>query len=77
MKEAIPPDDLEQTILETFDEMHAEAQIAPMFLTFPLKVIERIVAYIRDHSLAAARLIPWRSKPRKISRTNSAKRASA
>ena len=29
MKEPNPSHDLEQTILETFDEMHAEAQIAP------------------------------------------------
>jgi hypothetical protein len=58
MKQPNPPDDLERTILETFDEMHAEAQIAPIFLTFPPEVIERIVAYIRDHSVEPATLIP-------------------
>jgi hypothetical protein len=30
MKDLDLPDDLEQTILETFDEMHAEAQIVPI-----------------------------------------------
>ena len=58
MKEPGPPDDLEQTILETFDEMHAEAQIVPIFLTFPPEVIERIAAYTRDHSVEPATLIP-------------------
>ena len=53
-----PPDDLEQTILETFDEMHAEAQIAPLVLTFPAEVIESIEAYTKEHSLEPATLIP-------------------
>ena len=39
MKDPGPPDDLEQTILETFDEMHSEAQVTPIVLTFPLEVI--------------------------------------
>jgi hypothetical protein len=30
MKKPDPTDDLDQTILETFDEMHAEAQITPI-----------------------------------------------
>jgi hypothetical protein len=29
-KEPNPPDDLDRMILETFDEMHAEAQITPI-----------------------------------------------
>ena len=40
MKEPDPPDDLEQTILETFDELHAEAKIVPMVFLFPPEVIE-------------------------------------
>jgi hypothetical protein len=39
MKEPDPSQDLEQAILETLDEMHAEAQIAPIVLTFPPEVI--------------------------------------
>jgi hypothetical protein len=58
MKEPDPTDDLDQTILDTFDEMHAEAQIAPIFLTFPPEVIERVAAYTRDHSVEPATLIP-------------------
>jgi hypothetical protein len=58
MKELGPPDDLEQTILETFDEMHAEAQVAPIVLTFPREVIESVVAYTKDHSMEPATLIP-------------------
>ena len=58
MKEPGPPDDLEQTILETFDEMHAEAQVAPILLTFPPEVIESVVAYTKNRSLEPATLIP-------------------
>ena len=58
MKEPGPPDDLEQTILETFDEMHAEAQVAPIVLTFPPEVIESVVAYTKDRSVEPATLIP-------------------
>jgi len=57
MKESGTPDDLEQTILETFDEMHAEAQITPIFLTFPPEVVESVGAYTRDHSLEPGTLI--------------------
>ena len=58
MKEPGPPDDLERTILETFDEMHAEAQVAPIVLTLPPEVIESVVAYTNDHSVEPATLIP-------------------
>ena len=58
MKEPGPPDDLEKTILETFDEMHAEAQVAPIVLTLPPEVIESVVAYTKDHSVEPATLIP-------------------
>jgi hypothetical protein len=58
MKEPGPPDDLEQTILETFDEMHAEARVAPIVLTLPPEVIESVVAYTKDHSVEPATLIP-------------------
>jgi len=58
MKEPDPTHDLDQTILDTFDEMHAEAQIVPIFLTFPPEVIERVAAYTRDHSVEPPTLIP-------------------
>src|ERR1700730_6428361 len=58
MKEPDPTDDLDQTILETFDEMHAEAQITPVYLTFPPEVLESVEAYAREHSLEPATLIP-------------------
>ena len=58
MKEPSPPDDLEQTILETFDEMHAEAQVAPIVLTIPPEVIESVVAYTKDRSVEPTTLIP-------------------
>jgi hypothetical protein len=58
MKEPDPTDDLDQTILETFDEMHAEAQITPIFLTFPPEVVESVEAYTREHSLESAMIIP-------------------
>ena len=51
-------DDLDQTILKAFDEMRAEAQIAPIVLTFPPEVIERVAAYTRDHSVEPPTLIP-------------------
>ena len=58
MRDPGPPDDLEHTILETFDEMHAEAQVTPIVLTFPLEVIESVVAYTKDRSVEPATLIP-------------------
>jgi hypothetical protein len=58
MKKPDPTDDLDQTILETFDEMHAEAQITPIYLTFPPEVLESVEAYAREHSLEPATLIP-------------------
>jgi hypothetical protein len=45
MENPDPPDDFEETILETFREMHAEAQKTPMALTVPTEVIECIEAY--------------------------------
>jgi hypothetical protein len=58
MKKPDPTDDLDQTILETFDEMHAEAQITPIYLTFLPEVLESVEAYAREHSLEPATLIP-------------------
>jgi hypothetical protein len=58
MKEPDPTDDLDRTILETFDEMHAEAQVTPIFLTFPSRVIESVRAYAKEHSLEPGTLIP-------------------
>jgi hypothetical protein len=57
MKEPDSPHDLELTILETFDEMHAEAQITPIVLTFPPEVIDSLETYTKDHSLEPATLI--------------------
>jgi hypothetical protein len=37
--------------LKAFDEMRAEAQIAPIVLTFPPEVIERVAVYAKDHSV--------------------------
>src|SRR4029077_11010252 len=62
MKEPDPTDDLDRTILETFDEMHAEAQVTPIFLTFPPKVIESVRAYAKEHSLEPGTLIPFAIK---------------
>jgi hypothetical protein len=62
MKEPDPPDDLEQTILETFDELHAEAKIVPMVFLFPPEVIECIKTYTKEHSLDPANLIPLAMK---------------
>jgi hypothetical protein len=45
-------------ILEAFDEMHIEAQITPMVLTFPPEVVESVEAYAKTHSLEPATLIP-------------------
>jgi hypothetical protein len=58
MKEPDPTDDLDQTIMDTFDEMHAEAQITPIFLTFPPEVVESVEAYAKEHSLEPATIIP-------------------
>jgi hypothetical protein len=58
MKEPDPTDDLDQTILDTFDEMHAEAQIKPIFLTFPAEVIESVEAYAKENSLEPATIVP-------------------
>jgi hypothetical protein len=38
-------------MLKAFGEMRAEAQIAPIVFTFPQEVIERVVAYAKDHSV--------------------------
>ena len=59
MKEPDPTDDLDRTILETFDEMHAEARVTPIFLTFPPRVIESVRAYAKEHSLEPGTLIPF------------------
>ena len=53
-------DDLDQTILKAFDEMRAEAQIAPIVLTFPPEVIERVAASAKDHSMKANAYAPNR-----------------
>src|ERR1700722_14912594 len=58
MKEPGPPDDFVQTILETSDEMHPEAQIAQIVLTCPREAIERVVAHTNDRSVEPATLIP-------------------
>jgi hypothetical protein len=58
MKEPDPTDDLDQTILETSGEMHAEAQITQIFLTFPREVVESVETYTREHSLEPATIIP-------------------
>lgn len=44
MKEPDLTDDLDQTILEAFDEMDAEAQITPIFLTLLPEVVESVEA---------------------------------
>jgi|HubBroStandDraft_6_1064221.scaffolds.fasta_scaffold249415_1 hypothetical protein len=44
-------------ILETFNELEAEAQITPTVLEFPGEVIEAIEAYEKAHSLDRDRLI--------------------
>ena len=62
MKEPDPTDDLDRTILETFDEMHAEAQVTPIFLTFPPRVIESVRSYAKEHSLEPGTLIPFAIK---------------
>jgi hypothetical protein len=54
MKEPDPTDDLDQTILDTFDKMNAEAQITPIFLTLPPEVIESVGTYAKEHSLEPA-----------------------
>jgi hypothetical protein len=46
--------------LKAFDEMRAEAQIAPIVLTFPPEVIERAAAYAKDHSMEANAYAPNR-----------------
>jgi hypothetical protein len=43
-----------------FGEMHAEAQITPLVLTFPPEVIERVAAYAKDHSMEANAYAPTR-----------------
>jgi hypothetical protein len=58
MKIPDPSHDLERTILETFDEMHAEAQITPIVLTLPSAVIESVNSYTKERSLEPATLIP-------------------
>jgi hypothetical protein len=62
MKEPDPTDDLDRTILETFDEMQAEAQVTPIFLTFPPRVIESVRAYAKEHCLEPGTLIPFAIK---------------
>jgi hypothetical protein len=47
MKEPDPTDDLDQPILDTFDKMHAEAQITQIFLTLPPEVVESVGTYAK------------------------------
>jgi hypothetical protein len=56
-------------ILETFNEMEAEAQITPIVLTFPDEVIEAIEIYEKANSLDRALLISVAIKAQKGRRT--------
>jgi hypothetical protein len=51
------PDDAYELFLETLNEMDAEAQIVPVFLLFPRKVIEAIEAYEKAHSITRQHMI--------------------
>ena len=51
------PDDADELFLETLNEMDAEAQIAPVVLLFPRKVIEAIEAYEKAHSITRQHMI--------------------
>lgn len=62
MKEPDPPDDFEQLIRESFNELQAEAQTTPIDLEFPTEVFESVKAYTKEHSLAGATLIPLAMK---------------
>ncbi len=77
MKEPDLPDDLGQTISDTFDEMNAEAQLEPIVLTLPLEVIESIETYTQEQATEPATLILLAIKPRETIRRDSAKRVSA
>lgn len=58
MKLPDPSHDLERTILKTFVETHAEAQITPIVLTLPSAVIEGVNSYTKERSLEPATLTP-------------------
>jgi hypothetical protein len=53
----IPPDDLPQTLGETFDEMHADAQTGPTVLMFPPAVIESVESFTKGYLLDPDSLI--------------------
>jgi hypothetical protein len=53
-----PPDDFEETVLETFHEMETGAQITPMILAeLPDEVIQAIEDYEITHSVDRDRLL--------------------
>jgi hypothetical protein len=45
MKPTDPPDDFEETVLETIHEMEAEAQITMILAELPEEVIEAVEDY--------------------------------
>lgn len=57
MRETDLPADLGQMISDTFDEMHAEAQIEPIVLTFAPEVTLSIEKYMQKHSPEPATMI--------------------
>jgi hypothetical protein len=64
MKEPDPPEAFDQMILESFNELYAEAQVTPIDLEFPPAVMESLEAYTKKHSLDPAELIPLAMKAR-------------
>jgi hypothetical protein len=62
----LPPEELARTLQETFMEMHAHALLGegtPMYL--PPEVLERVIAYEKEHSLERNKLIPLAMKATK------------
>jgi hypothetical protein len=60
-----PDDEFEQSIRETFDEMHTEALITPLVLEVPDEVIEAIETYEKAHSVNRGSLIGLAMKAQK------------
>jgi hypothetical protein len=64
--EKLPPEDLERTLQGTFMEMHAHALLGEGTpLWFPPEVLERILAYEKEHSLDRNKIIPLAMKTTK------------
>ena len=70
-----PPNDFEETVLETFHEMESEEQVTMILAELPADVIQAIEDFEIEHSVPETGSFTWQLKRWTIESTFSATRA--